>query len=1221
MKEEEVTPARADWEKAFCWLAANELGTVADHLIPDQDDFLRQRTKTLAILFNLIPRTEVERLPEIIAAWCERFGNQLTVPLIQLRQVARDVLTGLGHQESADSDELWQRALQFSRCQTGSTAAIPNPNETPASSVDGQRQCAEGLLRWFHELKSNPEWNTLPGAISGDADRPLSDVYVELFAVEDSEVIQREGADAGKRTSSLDHERGAHSISVETMIARTLERCVVVGDPGSGKSTLVKWLVWATFRGQLPDFDVAIEIKLSAFAAALADGVKMTPLEYFFRSLGQDADDAGMAAASLRKAARENQRYLLLLDGWDEVPVVQRGAVKERLLEEDRALITVITSRPSGMPRQLLDGQRTGCYRIAGLTPIMAEELTIKLLRQLGQADRAGTIWAQIRDDIQLREVTANPFLLGLLVRTLIEPGHDSVVTRAVIYRRIVSSIREQYEHVCGPANTLTAKHLEGLAGLSFRLLNDPQTPRYLFARRELEAGLQGLQADPVLRSRFVTKPVSVLDEYTLLHATVQEYLAAEHLADCPREDQRVFMDRAFNSASRLIVLEFFAGLGGHATGLCQEAARAWWQSRDRFNQVAIRISRLAAAGCWPADDLGRSIREALWTEIAKEKDEDLNLCKSAVEAYAALDAVDLIRRVLNRQPSSWAINCLMDAIPAAIAREHRLDQLLEGEWRDVAGLDWLGGATDAERAELHQRLSQRDSLAADLREAVIQAGGSHDESAIPLLIDIINCETLPDRVREEAVTSISRIGSSGAVRALLDILLRTTGTDALAGMSATAFLQASSRQLILDPAGRDRLLRRLAAIPPGSSGVKNILIALDNLPIRDGAEVIAELATSSDSTLEVKQQAIAVLKLVTDRQLLENLAKWIEGRPAELTLLWLRLAWDRSLPIPLPWLKIRVFRRRSGVETDHLLRVLLQVLAHSDAATINRESPFLHILVTKALHKEGTDGELARALTAAISEVSDKRIVLFSEKSRNLALQLVAQVANSKELANKQQLLLAVALVRHFRDTNAARRVLTALLEQICTDDRFGDDTLDYQIAFEIGDCLAELAPGELLRLPPDWPGVLWALRSRSLKEGWMVYSDRILNAEGLEIASLRSEESPVAVAGQTVELQTLLADLSPQARRVLESYWLMVGPGGPCHPGDSFPSIHRIAKTICDDESEETEIGRVLRDRFPSGFPKLDAWTKQLNRIEARFARQPETELFLRSLGLYRR
>jgi hypothetical protein len=531
-----------------------------------------------------------------------------------------------------------------------------------------------------------------------------------------------------------------------------------------------------------------------------------------------------------------------------------------------------------------------------------------------------------------------------------------------------------------------------------------------------------------------------------------------------------------------------------------------------------------------------------------------------------------------------------------------------------------MGGATDAERAELHQRLSQRDSPPADLREAILQIGGSHDASAIPLLVDIVNCVTLPDNVREEAVSGISRIGGSEAVQRLLDTLLNTDGSEILARMSAAAFMNPGRSRLCLDPRGRDRLLRRLAASPAANILAKYLLMALDHLPIRDGAEVIAELATSSETTFEVNQQAIAVLKLVTDRRLLESLAYWIEGRPRELTSMWLTLAWERSLPIPLPWLKSRISRCRSGTERDQLLRILFQVLAQSDAAVVNQESVFLHVLVSKALHRDRTDGELARALVTVIGKVSDKRVILFPEKTKALALQGLTQAASSTETVDKQQLLLAVALVRHFRDTIAARRLLPGLLEPIRAG-RSYEDSNDYQIALEVGDCLAELAPDELLRLPPECPGVLWALRSRSLNEGWMVYSDCILNAEGLEMASLKSQELPLAFGGQTVELQTLLASLPTKARHALESYWLMVRPSGPCDSGDTYPSIYQVAKAICDEEREETEIGRILRNRYPSGFPEFLAWTKLLNRVEVKFAGVPEAKSLLQSLGLYRR
>lgn len=1216
MNRREVVPQRVDWERAFRWLAAIELGSVSVVEIPESDEFLHQRTKTLVILFNLLPRSEADLIPQVIAAWADRFFGHEEVSLLLLRQSAREVLKS--NETVQQSDELWHRAVRLSRLST----VPPDPSlvspETSAVSPLSQQKCAEGLLRWFHELKMNPQWNTLPGAVPGEADQPLNDVYVELFTIEDSDAIQQEGAESGRRSSRWIRDSSAPAISVDAMIGRTLERCVVVGDPGSGKSTLVKWLVWATLREQLSDFDVAVEVKLSGFAAALASAPELTPLDYFFRSVGLNATDAQLAARALRRVASESQRYLLLLDGWDEVPMSQRATVKQRLLRESRDFITVITSRPSGMPRQLLEGQRDCCYRIAGLTPAMAEILTTKLLRQLNVADRFPEIWGRIRDDIHLREMAGNPFILGLLVRTLMEPGSEGLGTRAALYRRMVALIREQYELVRGPVSALTSRHLDGLSELSFRLLNDPLTPRYLFERRELEGSLHGDEAEPVLRSRFVTRPVPVLDEYAFLHATIQEFLAAEHVSHHSSADQRDFMERAFVSASRFIVLEFLAGLGGQGSQQCRESARVWWQLRDRYHQVTFRIARLAAAGNWPIDDMGRAIRESLWSEISKDQNEDLKLCQSSIQAYAELDMMDLIRRAKSNPPSSWAINCLMDAVPATIAREQRLDELLGGEWRDVAGLSWMGGATAAERMELHERLHQWDLPAADLREAILQVGGSGDESAIPILIRMAHRDELRDDVREEAITSVGRIGGLVAVHSLIDILLNPASTEAIVRMTSVSFLQRSNTKLLLDPRGRDRVLRRLAAISVKHPRVDSLLMALEVLPIREGAEVISELATSSEASLAVSQQAIAVLQVVTDRRMLEKLLIWIEGRRAELTFAWLQLAWKRSLPIPVPWLKNRVNRSRSLHERDQLMQVLFQVLSQSDLETRSQAMLFLDILVSKALTTEGGRDELARTLVVALHHVSSSDVVLFSDKSRVLATQILAQASRQSDLEHKQKQLLAVALVQHFRDRSAIG-LLTNILAEIYAPDFAFEESVDYQILSAVGDCLAQLAPGELLHLPSDCLGANWALRSRSLKDGWLVYADRILNSEGQEIGSVRTERASAVVSELAVDLKSMLTQLSPQTRRVLESYWLMVWQGGPCHPRDSYPSIHKTAKSHFDDD--ESDFGQILRDQFPKRFPTFSAWTKQLNHVEKKFAELAEAKRILQTLGLYRR
>jgi hypothetical protein len=1216
MHPAENVPFRSDWERAFRWLAAIELGSANAVEVPDSDEFLCLRTKTLVILFNILPRTEMDRLPQLIVAWNTAFANQDEVSLSELRHVGRKLALTRDGQEGGDA--LWQKAVRFSRLPEVAAAELSDMPSSAPVSPEGPKKCAEGLLRWFQELKSNPYWNTLSGVVPGESDQLLEEVYVELFAIDDTDAVQQVGAEFGTSSVRRNCNASSPSISMDSMVARILERCVIVGDPGSGKSTLLKWLVWATFREKLPDFDVAVEVKLSAFAAALATDPQLTPLAYFFRSVGQDSANAESAAHAFRQVAKESQRILLLLDGWDEVPAAHRSITKQQMLRESRDFVTVITSRPAGMPRQLLQGQRDCCYRIAGLTPAMGETLTTKLLHQLGQSKRSPAIWNRIRDDIHLREMAANPFLLGLLVRTLLEPGCDDFGTRATTYRRMAALIREQYEMVGDPEAVLTAQHLDRLAQLSFRLLNDPQLPRYLFQRRELEASLQGLDAEPVLRSRFVTKPVTVLDEYSFLHATIQEFMAAEHVSHCSPDEQQEFMERAFNSASRFIVLEFLAGLGGQASKRCHDSARRWWQLRDRFHQVTLRIARLAAAGCWPVDDMGNGIRESLWAEISKQKNDDLKLCQSSVQAYADLDMMDLIRRVKLQPPSSWAINCLMESIPGEIARTHRLDELLPGEWRDVAGLDWMGGATDAERMELHGLLNQWELPAADLREALLQAGSSGDESAIPILIRMAYSVELRDDVREEAITSIGRIGGRNAVHELLNILLNPEATDVMVRMASVGFLQLSNTKLQLDPRGRDRLLRRLAAISVKHPRAEALLTVLEKLPIRDGADVISEFATSSDASLAVSQQAIAALHLVTDRQLLENLLKWIEGRPAELTSTWLQLAWKRSLPIPVPWLMNRVSRSRKMQERDQLMQVLFQVLSLSDFETQSEAVPFLDILALRALASNADQEDLTRALISALNHIASTETILFSGKVRVTATQVLAQASRKSDLKHKQQQLLAVTLVQHFRDKNAIGLLTNILANIYAADFRF-EESIDYQILSAAGDCLTHLAPSELLKLPSDHLGQVWALRTRAMKDGWLVYADRILNAEGKVIGTLDADSSPTFVSEVAIDLRSMLERLSPQTRRVLESYWLMVWEGGPCHSRDSYPSIHKTAKSHYDEG--DSDLGQRLRHQFPKGFPSFDAWTKQLSHVEAKFSGQGEPERILRALGLYRR
>ena len=182
-------------------------------------------------------------------------------------------------------------------------------------------------------------------------------------------------------------------------------------------------------------------------------------------------------------------------------------------------------------------------------------------------------------------------------------------------------------------------------------------------------------------RSRFINRTDPVFDEYTFLHATFQEYFAAAHAATLPAEQLDDFLGRAFFSLSRLIVLEFVAGLGGWISVRCRALAMDWIQQQDRYQQILLRVARVAAAGRWVGETRGslvERIRAELWEAI--RQNHNMALTKRVAEAFAELDAGDLARRARSTSGlDKWAIHCIVDAVPMSVARRERLDSF----WRE----------------------------------------------------------------------------------------------------------------------------------------------------------------------------------------------------------------------------------------------------------------------------------------------------------------------------------------------------------------------------------------------------------------------------------------------------------------------------------------------------------------------------------------------------------
>jgi hypothetical protein len=1215
---------------AFGLLASAELGRWPDWDGADAPASLRARIEVLAILLNVVPRSEIDRLDELIEAWCREFAPGRCTTAIELREsVGRVVRPERAKSDHPTLDEnSFRKAMELTRSRENPVTpiALPEPSPNDFSDKQAQQQCAFGLGVWLTQVANHRRWRYLPGIVPGEAATEIDKAYVELYAISDGDAADI-GDAAQVHSKRLPRRMLASQypvVSVPTMVARTMHRCIVMGEPGGGKSTLVQWLAWATHNNKCPDFDVALVVKLSAFAAALAEKPALSLIEFFFDSLDTNIVDWCPGAYWLRRLAAESHRFLLLLDGWDEVPLPQREAVREQIERESHAFVTVITSRPSGLPRQFRDGDSVDFYHIAGLASGAIENLVRKLLTSFGKPELSDPILTRIREEPDLGEMAANPFLLGLLVRVLTRVSDQGVVprTRSEVYRQITSWVQELHNQSCPQALQLTVEHFAALRRLSHALLFEVDLPRYLFRSRDLAERLSGHSLEPILRSRFVDRVDPVFDEFAFLHATLQEYFAAECAGTLAPQQLDEMMDRAFFSTSRLIVLEFIAGLEGRASVQCREKVVHWFQHRDRFQQVLFRVARIAAAGRWPADDregFGRSLRDALCAEITQSQ--NMALTKEAIGVFADLDPIDLARRAReNRNLDNWAIRCCVDSVPRPIGRKERLDELVGEEWKDHGKLDARDGPSEIELKNNRTTLMDPTSTESDIRTAIIYARAARDAGAVPALLKMLSPDYKLRELREQAIECLGTIGSRDAIDSLVGIVLGHGDIpDDTVSIVTAVLRQRGTNCQALDPPGRDRLVQRLAILPPDNLRLAHILAALEGHPLRDGADVIAYLARWTEGHIAIRYAAIRVLATVMDRRIVQRVVETIESEPSGQVADWLLdLAVRRAVPVPNLWLEKKILAARDKVRRREFFIAYLMLLPLRTGSERDHASEFLHRHVVKALGDDSQNAiELAEVLDHALSRAEQVMGRVFPDETLGISLDVLAKFTRTPEKTPIEHVMLAANLIGRFGKASARkdlRRALDAALQ-------LGERTKQEpdQISQTLARVLAAIAPDELLDYSLDCDCVQSALCLLAVQRGWLVFNDRILDAEGVEIARIDAPGDSDNAMPKPADLISLCKHLSPPQEKVLQSYWLMVKDDTPCRPSDTLKAIYAAVQARHRGETVD-ELAEYLENLFPDALPSFDTWRKTLNRIEKRFAAQPDMAEYLRRIGLGR-
>ncbi|NJN95805.1 MAG: NACHT domain-containing protein, partial [Anaerolineales bacterium] len=190
---------------------------------------------------------------------------------------------------------------------------------------------------------------------------PLVEMYVPLKArieLPDGETWSRKLRLAGRAVSEEEAEAMGQRLSEPQPVLELLQQqpgLIILGDPGAGKTTFLKFLALQLATGQGEALGLGhrlpILLPLSAYANALAE--KDIPLDRFiptyYRERGVDLPLGPMLDEALAQGGA-----LLLLDGLDEVKEQgQRGLVVERVLDffgvqQQRGNKFILTSRIVG---------------------------------------------------------------------------------------------------------------------------------------------------------------------------------------------------------------------------------------------------------------------------------------------------------------------------------------------------------------------------------------------------------------------------------------------------------------------------------------------------------------------------------------------------------------------------------------------------------------------------------------------------------------------------------------------------------------------------------------------------------------------------------------------------------------------------------------------------------------------------------------------------------
>jgi len=953
------------------------------------------------------------------------------------------------------------------------------------------------LENWPRRILEDPYWKYAETPLPEMEPLALDDVWVDLRLSNPLENVEEE------RLAEYFERRDEQQRWVTEPAAFVLERIygatAIIGPPGCGKTTLIKWFARQMISNPHGRFLLPLFVPLRKYARTRADDTASSAgglLEFALRQCGvTHPAQLQMWITTISYLTGGNRsRVLMMLDGWDEVPPEHRNLLLKEIDDLAYSFSILITSRPSGFPRLL---PVSNFYEIASLTHDNSERLIRRWFTAIEAPEQAETLMQHLDDHADLWRLARNPFLLSLLCFSSRWWTEDSTISRTSLYRQSINLIVAHHNrHHPRAITSVERRNVEQLA--LWLHADAPNAPRYVFDRADAQACLnETATLETVLPSRLLSQLLLDQESFHFLHTTFQEYLAARGLlAEPPSRLRQRMRNRSYDLGWQEILC-FAAGEAND-----EKIKQIFWQrlaemsqQPDRFGLIFVRLARFVTeAG---VDDggkalLGVDLRDELWDAINRGIE-----VGTFAEAYVELDSFGLLSRiedqlskecdedmkarylrVRGRIRGNESSQALINSVMHGDDYESAITAYAAKSVLNVAGFNTLRAAVSDENLSVQQRVRAMRALAGSKHTGVVAALkqlAANDSAAVESLAD-------------EAIMALSRIGDSTASSALAELLSETNDPN----RQATLIRALGTAN---DPIARDHLVQEIVLRLPNDPLVPLALEALEGKPFFEGTETIAELLDCEDPKVRAAAaRAIGFSAKTVYAHILTRMALDDDDREVRLAALQSLVTHGNGQSI----YQLAPIVDDDSRDEDERSRVLAILALIFERLHAMRDTGLLSVLRRLMLAALRTPhGSLAfEAITASY--------LLGTE-----ILGRLIEICHDDEASDtiREETCYALAEIMRHRDHPLKPRLESGLLALMRREPNVPPDeeqtNLDTRgrLAQAAADALTEINPERLL----DEPGTTSrnALAAFSVRTGCLVFKDRIIRARGEPFAA----------------------------------------------------------------------------------------------------------------------